>query len=88
MAHANDSLPIDAALHTDLKKAAATHPAAGIATSPLAKALAADATPAGQILNATLTAYASVVEGGPLAGISEPARQALLARLKQAFPGR
>ena len=88
MAHANDSLPIDAALHVDLKKAAASHPAAAIATSPLAKALAADAAPAGQIVNATLTAYASAIEGGQLAGVTETARQALVDRLKQAFPGR
>jgi len=88
MSHANDSVAIDASLHTDLKKAAAAHPAAAIATSPLAKALAADNGPAGEIANSTLTAYATAIEAGPLHGLTEPARQTLIEHLTQAFPRR
>jgi hypothetical protein len=88
MSHADDSVAIDAVLHTDLKKAAGAHPAATIATSPLAKALAADNGPAGDITNSTLTAYATAIEAGPVHGLTEPARQALVARLTQAFPRR
>ncbi len=88
MSHAADSIAIEPALHADLKAAAANHAAAGIAGSPLAAALAGDTTVGGQITNATLTAYATAVEGGPLHGVTEPARQALIARLTHAFPKR
>ena len=88
MSHAADSIAIDPALHADLKAAAANHAAAGIAGSPLAVALARDTTAGGQITNGTLTAYAAAVEGGPLHGVTEPVRQALVARLTQAFPKR
>jgi len=86
--HAHDAVTIDPTLHADLKKAAAAHPAAAIGTSPLAKALAGDSAATGQIVGSTLTAYATAVESGPLNGVTDAARQALVARLKQAFPGR
>lgn len=88
MAHASDVITIDATLHSDLKHAAAAHPAASLADSPLAKALASDNAATGQITNSTLTAYASAVENGPLTGMAEPARAALIERIHQAFPGR
>lgn len=88
MSHANDAVTIDAALHADLKAAAGTHPAAAIAGSPLAKALVGDAGPASQIVNATLTAYLAAIESGPLKGVTDGNRQALLGRIAQAFPGR
>ena len=88
MAHKDDSIVIDIALHTELKAAAAHHPAAQIATSPLAKALASDTAADGHIVNSALTAYLTAVEGGPLAGMSEPSHQALLTKISAAFPGR
>lgn len=88
MSHAAESIAIDPALHADLKAAAANHAAAAIAGSPLASALASDTAAGGQITNATLTAYATAVEAGPLHAMTEPARQALIARLTQAFPKR
>ena len=88
MSHANDVVTIDATLHADLKAAVGTHPAAVIAGSPLAKAIANDAGPVGQIVNASLTVYVSAVESGPLKGVTDVGRQALLGRIAQAFPGR
>jgi hypothetical protein len=88
MAHAHDAITIDPALHADLKKAAAAHPAAKIADSPLAKALKTDTAAGGQVANSTLTAYLTAVESGPLTGMTDKNRQALVARAKEAFPGR
>lgn len=87
MSHPADAVTIDSTLHNDLRKMAGTHPAAQIATSPLAKALAADTTP-GQIVNSTLTAYLSAIEQGALPKVTDTDRQALIARAQLAFPGR
>ena len=88
MSHANEPVTIDAALHADLKTVASKHPAAGIATSPLAKALTGDTTIGGSIANHTLTAYLSAIESGPVPGVTDSDRQALIARANAAFPGR
>ena len=88
MSHAAESVVIDPMLHHDLRAMASAHPAAHIATSRLAKALAADVSGDGQIANATLTAYASAIEMAALPAVTESAREALVTRLKDAFPGR
>jgi hypothetical protein len=88
MSKAAESLPIDVALHHDLRAMAAHHPAAQLATSPLAKALAADIGDGSQVTNATLTAYAAAIEHGAVPSVNEADRTALVARLAAAFPGR
>ena len=88
MSKAAESLPIDVTLHHDLRAMAALHPAAQLATSPLAKALAADTGAGGQIVSATLTAYAAAIEHGAVSTVAEADRTALVARLAEAFPGR
>ena len=86
MAHDHDILTIDPTLHSDLRKAAAVHPAAGLAGSPLAVALAGDTGDPGHIVNSTLTAYLSAIHTETNASDTE--HQALVARASQAFPRR
>jgi hypothetical protein len=88
MAHASDLIPIDPALHTDLRRAVANHPAAQIGGSPLATALKADTGDSGQIMNSALTAFLSALHQGPLNGVAPAALQDLVARAAKAFPGR